>query len=315
MLRDENKVLACEIFGVFFCIFGKAYVIMKLYMNPSYTNEVGASAGNFAGAPMGSGAQGAPMGSGMQGAPMGAGMQGAPVGTGAFGPSSSQAGGDIILGAPKKKSRKWVVIGIVVALGLIGGGIALWQSGVFENGSSEEEYESEDMRSMEAVEIHDFVEVNNEEVLQFLSTIEAIYEGEVPAEMFKVSEDDAVAAKEKMKSGLEQLKTVSEEVSEGQALDDEELDKIYAGLKTALNRDLPKFEQFVEFLNEIFDGFQRGEDIAGIDGGDGQMVAAAFQEKIPDLQVEGEGSVVGYWTQLWDATRMKESVPEDQDEE
>ncbi len=95
---------------------------MKLYMNPSYTNEVGASAGNFAGAPMGSGAQGAPMGSGMQGAPMGSGAQGAPMGTGAFGSSSSQAGGDIILGAPKKKSRKWIgflALGVVVIIAVV----------------------------------------------------------------------------------------------------------------------------------------------------------------------------------------------------
>lgn len=49
-------------------------------MNPSYTNEVGASAGNPAGAPI-------------------------------------VPGGDIILGAPKKKSRKWIVFlisGIVI---------------------------------------------------------------------------------------------------------------------------------------------------------------------------------------------------------
>ncbi len=248
-------------------------------MNPSYTNEVGASAGNPAGAPI-------------------------------------VSGGDIILGAPEKKSRKWVVfvIAISVALIVVGGGIALWQSGVFDDKKFEAETEFGDTRSAETVKLYEFIEENDEKVVQFLSTTKAIYVGEVPAEMFRMSEANAKTAKKSLESGLEQLEDVNETLKSKRIPEDEEIKETYENLQKALEQDLPKLKQLVELISEIFDGFLRGEDVAGLNNGDGAAVGAIFQEKIPGLKTSGEDSIASYWVKLWDLTRAKEIVSEEQNE-
>ncbi len=226
-------------------------------------------------------------------------------------PVVAPSGGDIILGGKdSKKSHKWliflvfgVVLAVVVAI------IAI----IFATKNIDKE--ADNVQASEIVATYEFIGENDEEVLQFLTIINAVYSGEASAEMFKVPATDAETTKTRLESGLERLKNISEELNNTQELENEEIKEASENLQKALEQDLPKLEQLVKLISEIFDGFLNGEDIAGLNNGDGAAVGVIMREKVPNLKTGGEGSIADYWVKLWDIVRIKAQNTESQNEE
>ena len=223
------------------------------------------------------------------------------------GPSS----GDIILGGKdSQKSHKWLIF---LILGIVLAAVVAIIAIIFVTRSIDKD--TDNVQMSETAATYEFIDENDEEVLQFLTIINAVYNGEASAEMFKVSATDAETTETRLKSGLERLKNISEELNNTQELENEETKEASENLRKALEQDLPKLEQLVKLIGEIFDGFLNGEDIVGLNNGDGAAVGAIMREKVPNLKTGGEGSIADYWVKLWDIVRTKMQNTESQNEE
>lgn len=223
------------------------------------------------------------------------------------GPSS----GDIIIGGKdSQKSHKWLIF---LILGIVLAAVVAIIAIIFVTRSIDKD--TDNVQMSETAATYEFIDENDEEVLQFLTIINAVYNGEASAEMFKVSATDAETTETRLKSGLERLKNISEELNNTQELENEETKEASENLRKALEQDLPKLEQLVKLIGEIFDGFLNGEDIVGLNNGDGAAVGAIMREKVPNLKTGGEGSIADYWVKLWDIVRTKMQNTESQNEE
>ena len=226
-------------------------------------------------------------------------------------PVVGPSGGDIILGGKdSQKSHKWLIF---LILGIVLAAVVAIIAIIFVTRSIDKD--TDNVQMSETAATYEFIDENDEEVLQFLTIINAVYNGEASAEMFKVSATDAETTETRLKSGLERLKNISEELNNTQELENEEIKEASENLRKALEQDLPKLEQLVKLIGEIFDGFLNGEDIVGLNNGDGAAVGAIMREKVPNLKTGGEGSIADYWVKLWDIVRTKMQNTESQNEE
>lgn len=216
--------------------------------------------------------------------------------------------GDIMLaGAEEKKSRKWIVVLVAVMIAII---LAVVGVVVGMNmGEKTSQSESADERDPAVAELYEFIETKDDQVVWFLNLVKQVYSGGLSGESFKGDEEGYDKTIKSLNDSIVVLEEIETRLKDGKAVEGTigyvNLGETYNGLEGALERDLPKFKQFVEFMDEIFEGYKNGEDIAGLDGLSGEEVAKVFEEKIPNLQFSGEGSVLRYWNALKRGTRSE----------